>query len=148
MTSCISHAFDSRDYVDNVVFGDLLLSTPSDHHFIVEVQEFYFNQYYDVETYEADLALIKLAEPVTFTDHVRPVCLSNQFQTYRRCQIAGWGLKYETGTISKLALLFSGYIKFIWEKFTSNNLIFEWYLLSALSICTIACDQCISVHES
>ena len=70
---------------------------PSDQHVVVEVQEFYRTPYYDLTSSDGDFALVKLAEPVAFTDYVRPVCITSESQTYRRCQIAGWGHLHEGG---------------------------------------------------
>jgi len=43
----------------------------------------------------ADLALVQLSRPVTFSEKIQPICLpSKKFRTSRKsdCQTAGWGL--------------------------------------------------------
>ncbi len=41
-----------------------------------------------------DVVILKLDSPVTITDYVRPVCLSdvqNESDVYKSCWVAGWG---------------------------------------------------------
>lgn len=39
-----------------------------------------------------DIALIHLSKPITFTDHIAPVCLPKcDFSALSNCHIAGWG---------------------------------------------------------
>ncbi|XP_031417407.1 chymotrypsin-like protease CTRL-1 [Clupea harengus] len=41
-----------------------------------------------------DIALLKLSEPVTFTDYIRPACLSSNMSTFHNattCWATGWG---------------------------------------------------------
>ena len=43
-----------------------------------------------------DITLIELADPITISDHVRPLCLpgnlvGSETRAYRRCYAAGWG---------------------------------------------------------
>ena len=55
---------------------------------------------YSNQTFESDIALIKLGLPVTLTDYVRPACLP-QYQeepAYRdECQLSGWGSLSDKG---------------------------------------------------
>ncbi|KAF2352747.1 Serine proteases trypsin domain [Trinorchestia longiramus] len=53
-------------------------------------------------SYTNDIALLKLANPVSYTDYVRPVCLPpSQYSvtTGRRCTLIGWGQLFEVGKI-------------------------------------------------
>ena len=49
---------------------------------------------YNSDGYVNDLALIKLNEPVTFNDYVRPICLATlqeELNHYTDCWAIGWG---------------------------------------------------------
>ena len=49
-----------------------------------------------------DIALIKLREPVTFTEYIRPVCLQSNMSTFHNgttCWATGWGSVNLGGTI-------------------------------------------------
>ncbi|XP_069943643.1 venom protease isoform X2 [Cherax quadricarinatus] len=55
---------------------------------------------FDHRSYNNDLAVIELDEPVTITKHVRPVCLpSNTNETYegKIASVPGWGRQEESG---------------------------------------------------
>ncbi|XP_041475891.1 uncharacterized protein LOC121424322 isoform X2 [Lytechinus variegatus] len=85
-------------YVDRVVFGNTYLTSDSDAEVSVEVADVFIHPEYDIYNILNDLALIRLAEPVTFSDYVRPACLaesSDELNAYRRCLIAGWGIIQE-----------------------------------------------------
>ena len=46
-----------------------------------------------------DIALLKLADSVEFTDYVRPACIAtdtNETEVYSNCMAAGWGSTQET----------------------------------------------------
>ena len=91
-------------YVDKVIFGDLLLSNHSKHHVEITPQRIFVHPNYNADTYDSDIAVIKLSHPVTFTDHVRPACLAesvNETSAYTRCLISGWG-NTEIGTYACL----------------------------------------------
>ena len=78
----------------SVVFGDTRLSNVSEHHVSIPAQRIYIHPQYNVWTLDADIALVRLAQPVTFTDYVRPACLAdffNETSHYTRCLISGWG---------------------------------------------------------
>ncbi|XP_030852724.1 transmembrane protease serine 3-like [Strongylocentrotus purpuratus] len=80
-------------YVDRVVFGNAHLTDDSDNEVAVEVADIFVHPEYDNNWFFNDIALIRLAEPVTFSDYVRPACLSessDELKDYRRCLVAGW----------------------------------------------------------
>eukprot|EP00057_Strongylocentrotus_purpuratus_P026788 XP_011681262.1 PREDICTED: transmembrane protease serine 3 [Strongylocentrotus purpuratus] len=80
-------------YVDRVVFGNAHLTDDSDNEVAVEVADIFVHPEYDSYWLFNDIALIRLAEPVTFSDYVRPACLSessDELKDYRRCLVAGW----------------------------------------------------------
>ncbi|XP_030851702.1 uncharacterized protein LOC105442295 [Strongylocentrotus purpuratus] len=85
-------------YVDRVVFGNAHLTDDSDNEVAVEVADIFVHPEYYISTLINDIALIRLAEPVTFSDYVTPACLSessNELKDYRRCLVAGWGTTLE-----------------------------------------------------
>ncbi|XP_065567491.1 uncharacterized protein LOC136031714 isoform X2 [Artemia franciscana] len=52
--------------------------------------------------YINDISLLRLQEPVKFTDYVRPVCLPSSntpIENGRMCTVVGWGQLYETGRV-------------------------------------------------
>lgn len=49
-----------------------------------------------------DIALLKTAYPVAFSDYVRPICLppsETEMEDGRRCTVVGWGQLFEVGRI-------------------------------------------------
>ncbi|XP_030851876.1 uncharacterized protein LOC590372 isoform X3 [Strongylocentrotus purpuratus] len=91
-------------YLDRVIFGILRLSGESEYEVNAEVADIIIHPDYDGETLDADIALLRLTEPVSFTDYVRPACLassSNELSDYRRCLVAGWGAISEGGDPSE-----------------------------------------------
>ncbi|XP_056140347.1 enteropeptidase [Lampris incognitus] len=61
------------------------------------------HRHYNRRTKQADIAMMHLHAPVTFTDSVQPVCLPQQeqeFEAGRKCVIAGWGRTAEQGSPS------------------------------------------------
>ncbi|XP_030851691.1 CUB and peptidase domain-containing protein 1-like [Strongylocentrotus purpuratus] len=91
-------------YVDRVIFGNLRLSGESEYEVNAEVADIIIHPDYDGETIDADIALLRLTEPVSFSDYVRPACLassSNELSDYRRCLVAGWGTISEGGDIAE-----------------------------------------------
>ncbi|XP_069888534.1 prothrombin [Dipodomys merriami] len=58
------------------------------------------------ENLDRDIALLKLKKPITFTDHIHPVCLPDKetvtrlFQAGHKGRVTGWGNLRETWTTS------------------------------------------------
>lgn len=62
-----------------------------------------------------DISVLRMEEPVRFTDFIRPVCLpppNAEVQDGRMCTVIGWGQLYETGRIFR---------KFLLTRFTTCN---------------------------
>lgn len=92
------HIIYSHYYVDRVVFGNAHLIDDSDNEVSVEMADIFVHPEYDPYFLLNDIALIRLAEPVTSSDYVRPACLaesSDELKDYRRCLVAGWGATQE-----------------------------------------------------
>ncbi|KAF7653605.1 hypothetical protein LDENG_00081100 [Lucifuga dentata] len=65
-----------------------------------QVDQIIFNKRYNRRTKEADIAMMHLQEPVSFSALVQPVCLPGDQQDMdagRKCFIAGWGRVAEDG---------------------------------------------------
>lgn len=49
-----------------------------------------------------DISILRMEEPVRFTDYIRPVCLpppTTDIRDGRLCTVVGWGQLYETGRV-------------------------------------------------
>ncbi|XP_048471463.1 transmembrane protease serine 5-like [Rhincodon typus] len=58
------------------------------------VEKIIYNDNYDDDTHDSDIALMKLKKPVEFSNTVRAVCLppyNQQFIPGKQCWITGWG---------------------------------------------------------
>ncbi|CAN9501226.1 unnamed protein product [Ophioblennius macclurei] len=69
------------------------------------VDRIVINEHYNRQTKHADIALMRLQEPVNFTQWVQPVCLPTEGQSLpagRKCFIAGWGLDAENGYLPNI----------------------------------------------
>uniref|UniRef100_H2VCD9 Peptidase S1 domain-containing protein n=1 Tax=Takifugu rubripes TaxID=31033 RepID=H2VCD9_TAKRU len=64
------------------------------------VSEIIIHPQYNDTTLDNDIALVKLHSPVTFSDHIRPICLasnSSQFYNPASCWVTGWGKDNKSG---------------------------------------------------
>ncbi|XP_055501215.1 transmembrane protease serine 3-like isoform X1 [Leucoraja erinacea] len=62
------------------------------------VKKIIHHQKFRSQTYDYDLALIKLERPLAFNDWIQPICLPNSGQEFpngKSCWISGWGLTSE-----------------------------------------------------
>ncbi|XP_038051942.1 uncharacterized protein LOC119724798 isoform X2 [Patiria miniata] len=94
-----AHCVRTARYMMNapihVVFGDLKRNQTSSHHVRVAVEYVYLHPGFNYITTEHDIAVLKLAHPITYTDYVRPICLNtviDEFDNSSFCYVAGWGL--------------------------------------------------------
>ncbi|XP_072043140.1 uncharacterized protein [Amphiura filiformis] len=82
-----------RDDIDSIVFGDTEIDGSSPNRQEVTYQRVVTHPDY-IFLAQNDISILKLDSPVTITDYVRPVCLSditNESEAYDNCWIAGWG---------------------------------------------------------
>lgn len=59
------------------------------------------NPQYQGMASSADVALVELEAPVTFTNYILPVCLPDPsvvFESGMNCWVTGWGIPGEQGT--------------------------------------------------
>uniref|UniRef100_A0A8C7RSX3 ST14 transmembrane serine protease matriptase n=1 Tax=Oncorhynchus mykiss TaxID=8022 RepID=A0A8C7RSX3_ONCMY len=61
--------------------------------------------YYNQMTYDYDIALLELSQPLEFTNTIHPICLparSHLFPAGMSCWVTGWGTLREGGAIARL----------------------------------------------
>ncbi|XP_038077281.1 uncharacterized protein LOC119745130 [Patiria miniata] len=86
-----------------IVFGSSLLDTPSDYPHGYRIAQFFIHPEYDDLTHKNDIALVKLATPVRYTDTIQPACLEtedDEVDKYDTCHVAGWGHTSFGGNVS------------------------------------------------
>ncbi|XP_037546491.1 transmembrane protease serine 6 [Nematolebias whitei] len=90
-----------------VYLGKLLLNRNSPTEEVARVQQIHLHQYYDDESHDYDLALLKLDRPAytPLTGHARPACLpppTHQLEPGLLCWVTGWGALREGGSASNV----------------------------------------------
>ncbi|KAF3687986.1 Transmembrane protease serine 6 [Channa argus] len=90
-----------------VYLGKLLLSRSSSTEEVARVQQIHLHQYYDNDSHDYDLALLKLDRPASamLAGHARPACLpppTHQLEPGLLCWVTGWGTLNEGGTASNV----------------------------------------------
>ncbi|XP_047434013.1 transmembrane protease serine 6 isoform X2 [Mugil cephalus] len=106
-----AHCFyDDRLYspsVWTVYLSKLMLNRSSPIEEVARVQRIHLHQYYDDESHDYDLALLKLDRPAPalLAGHARPACLpppTHQLEPGLLCWVTGWGALQEGGKASNL----------------------------------------------
>lgn len=70
---------------------------------VAEIDQIVLHPQYDSEAHDHDIALLHLASPVSFTDHIQPVCLptsvndSSALSVGKSVTVTGWGLTSQGG---------------------------------------------------
>ncbi|XP_030834985.1 transmembrane protease serine 2-like, partial [Strongylocentrotus purpuratus] len=72
----LTAAHCAGSYIDRVIFGGLRLSNESEYEVNAEVADIIIHPDYDAESNDKDIALLRLTEPVSFSDYVRPAMLA------------------------------------------------------------------------
>ncbi|XP_029425672.1 serine protease 27 isoform X2 [Nannospalax galili] len=89
---CFSNTSDLTIY--RVLLGALQLLQPGPHAVYIPVKRVESNPLYKGMASSADVALVELQAPVTFTSHILPVCLPDPsliFKPGMNCWVTGWG---------------------------------------------------------
>ncbi|XP_053881029.1 serine protease 27-like [Malaclemys terrapin pileata] len=89
---CFNRSLPDSAYRMNL--GEYQLSNPSPTRISSPVSRIVVHPDYNESTNIADIALVQLTEPVTFTDEIRPISLpgpSTQFPAGAVCWVTGWG---------------------------------------------------------
>uniref|UniRef100_A0A3Q2CUC7 Transmembrane serine protease 6 n=1 Tax=Cyprinodon variegatus TaxID=28743 RepID=A0A3Q2CUC7_CYPVA len=106
-----AHCFyDDRLYspsVWTVYLGKLLLNRSSPTEEVARVKQIHLHHYYDDESHDYDLALLKLDRPAyaLLTGYARPACLpppTHQLEPGLLCWVTGWGTQQEGGSASNV----------------------------------------------
>lgn len=92
------------EYHKSVIFADIFQngSGSSPYRQEVRIRKIYSHPEF-IPFQQNDIALVRFDTPVNFTDYVRPICinqLSNEWEAYDTCWIAGWGTQNENGDTS------------------------------------------------
>ena len=94
-----------------ILFGDHVTGISEDSQEIIEAAEIILHADFDQQTYDNDIALIRLKQPLTqFTDYIRPICLPSDqifrqlFRVGNAGRVSGWGRVYESGPFSRQLL--------------------------------------------
>ncbi|KAM9165791.1 prostasin-like isoform 2-T2 [Pangshura tecta] len=77
-----------------LVLGVHQLLNPSPNQVLAKVQKIILHPRYNRRSFVADIALVRLKEPVKFTQFIRPISLpgaSRQFRVGKKCWVTGWG---------------------------------------------------------
>lgn len=88
-----------------VLLGALQLQQPGPHALYVRVKRVESNPQYQGMASSADVALVELQAPVTFTNYILPVCLPDPsivFESGMNCWVTGWGSPSEQGEGTEL----------------------------------------------
>lgn len=85
-----------------VYLGKLLLNRSSPTEEVARVQRIHLHLYYDDDSHDYDLALLKLDRPASalLAGHARPACLpppTHQLEPGLLCWVTGWGALQEGG---------------------------------------------------
>ncbi|XP_076998184.1 serine protease 27 isoform X1 [Tamandua tetradactyla] len=110
-----AHCFPntSETLLYRVLLGARQLVKPGPNAVYARVKRVESNPLYQGMASSADVALVELEAPVTFTNHILPVCVPDPsvvFETGMNCSITGWGSPSEQdhlpnpGVLQKLAV--------------------------------------------
>ncbi|XP_022083511.1 uncharacterized protein LOC110975370 isoform X2 [Acanthaster planci] len=92
-------------HLHHVVFGSSTLDIPFNYPHVHRVSKVFNHPRYDDQWYYHDIALLKLASPVRYTETIQPICLQiadNETEVYDRCHAMGWGRTSYEGIISPI----------------------------------------------
>jgi len=92
-----------------VVTGEHSLSGSEGHEQHMTIEKIISHPKYVHETYDYDLALIKLQSPLTYNNRVGPVCFPKfDIAVDTECYVKGWGHTEYGGNVSQVSLETSG----------------------------------------
>lgn len=97
-----AHCFSntSQTFLYQVLLGARQLVRPGPHAVYARVKRVESNPLYQGMASSADVALVELDTPVTFTNYILPVCVPDPsvvFETGLNCWVTGWGSPSEEG---------------------------------------------------
>jgi len=65
---------------------------------VVKIKKIILHEKYNKDTFDYDIALLRLEEPVTLSRLIRPICIpknNNNYKPGAKCIVAGWGFNKE-----------------------------------------------------
>lgn len=89
---CFEYSTNPSDYT--VVMGAYKLSITNSHQITSTVQNLIINSLWSGAGTPGDIALIRLSNPITYTEYIMPVCVppsSMNFPAGMNCTVTGWG---------------------------------------------------------
>uniref|UniRef100_A0A8D0LBM7 Serine protease 27 n=1 Tax=Sphenodon punctatus TaxID=8508 RepID=A0A8D0LBM7_SPHPU len=90
-----AHCFQNKDpSLYHVVLGANKLENSWRNKVLMDVGEIITHPKYAGEATSGDIALVRLTQPVKFTDYILPICLpaaSVSFPPGKKCWVTGWG---------------------------------------------------------
>ncbi|ELR62944.1 Serine protease 27, partial [Bos mutus] len=99
---CFSNTSETSLY--QVLLGVLQLARPGPHAVYARVKRVESNPQYQGMASSADVALVELEAPVTFTNYILPVCVPDPsvvFESGMKCWVTGWGTPSEQDSLPK-----------------------------------------------
>ncbi|KAM8804035.1 transmembrane protease serine 12 [Rhynchonycteris naso] len=88
------------------VLGTNNIAGRQPHTKIIKVKAIIIHPYFNLETYENDIALFRLKEAVRYNDYIQPICLpfnvSQNLDRNTKCIIGGWGRTEEEGSLTSI----------------------------------------------
>ncbi|CAI9580737.1 unnamed protein product, partial [Staurois parvus] len=89
---CFQYSMTPADY--QVALGSYKLSLHNANVVVSKVQRILINSTYQSSSSGGDIALLRLSNPITFTNFIQPICLpsaSITFYSNMECWVTGWG---------------------------------------------------------
>ncbi|XP_078373762.1 serine protease 1-like isoform X3 [Oculina patagonica] len=100
-----AHCFDNRDNPEDfiVTAGEHDVHEKEGYEQLIPIDKIIKHPDYDSYSFDYDVALVKLKNPIKFSINVRPVCLpTTDFAPGTNCYITGWGDTTEGGNESQI----------------------------------------------
>ncbi|XP_077305910.1 transmembrane protease serine 9-like [Lithobates pipiens] len=97
---CIHKPIQVENY--EVYLGMYRLDSTIPHTVVASVSNIIVNSNYIDSTSPGDIALIRLATPVSYTKYIKPICLPSSTTTFpcgTECWVTGWGTRYSGGSV-------------------------------------------------
>ncbi|XP_022083316.1 uncharacterized protein LOC110975282, partial [Acanthaster planci] len=130
-------------HLQYVVFGSSTLDIPFNYQHVYRVSKVFNHPLHNSPRYHNDIALLKLASPVRYTDTVQPICLQiadNETEVYDRCHAIGWGRTSYGGIVSPV--LKEARVPLLgWEQCKANSEIQGRLFVSSSQICAGIGDE-------
>ncbi|XP_038052119.1 uncharacterized protein LOC119724891 [Patiria miniata] len=121
----------------SLVFGSSTLVLPPNYPHVRGIAKTVPHPRYTLASIMDDIALVKLAAPVEFSDTIRPACLEyegDEEEKYDKCHVVGWGLTEHGNPYSISPVLKEGRVPLVTPE-VCKNLIKNRLFVSTHQIC-------------